>query len=76
MAKVLRDNGSLRDLVIYDGVGHMSSIEAAERFNALLSEILAGESNSSDAAVDQDRLGVQTDAERGVDAVAYIPGEF
>ncbi|MGV9795638.1 alpha/beta fold hydrolase [Gordonia sp. NPDC003422] len=41
MAEVLRRNGNLRDLVVYDGVGHMSSIEAAERFNELLGEILA-----------------------------------
>ena len=40
MAEVLRRNGHLRDLVIYDGVGHMSSIEAAERFNKLLADIL------------------------------------
>ncbi|GAB88938.1 alpha/beta fold hydrolase [Gordonia rhizosphera] len=41
MAEVLRRNGALRDLVVFDGVGHMSSIEAATRFNELLDEILA-----------------------------------
>ncbi|MDL9936916.1 alpha/beta hydrolase [Gordonia sp. ABSL1-1] len=40
MAEVLRRNGSLREFVIYDGVGHMSSIEADERFNDLLDAIL------------------------------------
>ncbi|ATD72845.1 MULTISPECIES: alpha/beta fold hydrolase [Gordonia] len=40
MAEVLRRNGSLRELVVYEGVGHMSSIEAAERFNEMLDELV------------------------------------
>ena len=41
MAEVLRRNGSLRDLVVYQGVGHMASIEAAERFNEMLDDLVA-----------------------------------
>ena len=40
MAEILRHNGSLRDLVIYEGVGHMSSIEAGAEFNELLDKVL------------------------------------
>lgn len=40
MAEVLRRNGNLRDLVVYDGVGHMSTIEAAVEYNKLLDDIL------------------------------------
>jgi pimeloyl-ACP methyl ester carboxylesterase len=40
MAEVLRRNGALRELVVYEGVGHMSSIEAAERFNEMLDELV------------------------------------
>ncbi|MFW0794108.1 alpha/beta hydrolase [Gordonia sp. CPCC 205515] len=41
MAEVLRRNGNLRDLVVYDGVGHMSTIEAAVEYNKLLDAIIA-----------------------------------
>ncbi|MEO9326612.1 alpha/beta hydrolase [Gordonia sp. B21] len=41
MAEVLRRNGSLRDLVVYEGVGHMSSIEAAESFDEMLEDLVA-----------------------------------
>lgn len=41
IAEVLQRNGSLRDLVVWEGVGHMSSIEAAERFNEVLDELVA-----------------------------------
>jgi pimeloyl-ACP methyl ester carboxylesterase len=48
MAEILRRNGSLRDLVVYDGVGHMSSIEAAERFNELLDQVVAESSGETE----------------------------
>nr|WP_223205126.1 alpha/beta hydrolase [Gordonia jinghuaiqii] len=47
IADVLRRNGNLRDLVVYEGVGHMSSIEAAESFNALLDEVVAESSRET-----------------------------
>ncbi|QMU22454.1 alpha/beta fold hydrolase [Gordonia rubripertincta] len=47
MAEVLRRNGSLRDLIVYEGVGHMSSIEAAERFNEMLDEMVADVSRTA-----------------------------
>ncbi|MBR7192392.1 MULTISPECIES: alpha/beta fold hydrolase [unclassified Gordonia (in: high G+C Gram-positive bacteria)] len=47
IAEVLRRNGSLREMVVYDGVGHMSSIEAAERFNALLDDVVAESSRET-----------------------------
>ena len=34
-------NGTLRDYVTYDGVGHMLSIEAEDDFNILLDKVLA-----------------------------------
>ena len=40
MAGILRRNGSLRDQVIFDGVGHMSTIEAAQRVNELLDDVV------------------------------------
>ena len=40
MADILRRNGSLRDEVIFDGVGHMSTIEAAQRVNELLDDVV------------------------------------
>lgn len=49
MAEVLRRNGSLRDLVVYEGVGHMSSIEAAERFNEMLDELVEQVSDNEKA---------------------------
>ena len=42
IAEVLRNNGNLADLVVYDGVGHMSTIETAGEFNELLEKVLAG----------------------------------
>lgn len=48
MAEVLRRNGSLRDLVVYDGVGHMSTVEAAVEYDKLLDDVLA----EADAAHD------------------------
>ncbi len=41
MAEMLRHNGTLRDYVTYDGVGHMLSIEAEDDFNILLDKVLA-----------------------------------
>ncbi|ROZ89244.1 alpha/beta fold hydrolase [Gordonia sp. OPL2] len=49
MADVLRRNGNLRDLVILDGIGHMSSIEADVRYNELLDGVLADTRRSDDA---------------------------
>ncbi|MDL9945399.1 alpha/beta hydrolase [Gordonia sp. ABSL11-1] len=48
MADVLRRNGNLRDLVILDGVGHMSSIEADVRYNELLDGVLADTTRTDD----------------------------
>ncbi len=48
MADVLRRNGNLRDLVILDGVGHMSSIEADVRYNKLLDAVLADTTRTDD----------------------------
>lgn len=42
LAKRLRENGFLHEYVEWDGIGHMSSIEAGERFNALLDDVLGG----------------------------------
>ncbi len=42
MADRLRRNGFLHDYLVWEGVGHMSSIEASEEFNQLLDDILAG----------------------------------
>ncbi|WP_439030290.1 alpha/beta fold hydrolase [Gordonia terrae] len=50
MADMLRRNGSLRDFVVYEGVGHMSSIEAAERFNELLDQVVAESSAETERA--------------------------
>ncbi|MFE0751145.1 alpha/beta fold hydrolase [Gordonia sp. NPDC058843] len=52
IADVLRRNGSLRELVVYEGVGHMSSIEAAERFNDLLDDVVAESSRAIEARAD------------------------
>ncbi|MFW0789214.1 alpha/beta fold hydrolase [Gordonia sp. CPCC 205333] len=41
MADRLRRNGFLHDYVVWDSVGHMSSIEAGEKFNQLLDAVLA-----------------------------------
>lgn len=40
MAAVLRGRGHLDDLVVWPGIGHMSSIENAEGYNALLTDLL------------------------------------
>ncbi|UEA60377.1 alpha/beta hydrolase [Gordonia otitidis] len=40
MSEILRRRGSLRDEIVFDGVGHMSTIEAAGRVNAMLDEIV------------------------------------
>ncbi|MGV9709205.1 alpha/beta fold hydrolase [Gordonia sp. NPDC003424] len=48
MAEVLQRNGNLRDLVIYDGVGHMSTIEAAVEYNKLLDDVLADSARPAD----------------------------
>ncbi|GAC70154.1 alpha/beta fold hydrolase [Gordonia soli] len=40
MAEVLRRNDALRDLIILDGVGHMSSIEAGAEFNTILDGVI------------------------------------
>ncbi|MGV9860083.1 alpha/beta fold hydrolase [Gordonia sp. NPDC003425] len=40
MADVLARSGHLRELVVLDGVGHMSTIEADQRVNALLDDLL------------------------------------
>ncbi|AZG46115.1 alpha/beta fold hydrolase [Gordonia insulae] len=47
MAEVLQRNGNLRELLVLDGVGHMSSIEAGVRFNEILDEILADTARTS-----------------------------
>ncbi|WAC58134.1 alpha/beta fold hydrolase [Gordonia sp. SL306] len=47
MAEVLRRNGSLRELIVLDGVGHMSSIEADVRFNEILDDIVAESARAS-----------------------------
>ncbi|MFT4042130.1 MAG: alpha/beta fold hydrolase [Gordonia sp. (in: high G+C Gram-positive bacteria)] len=39
IAEVLRARGTLRDYLVLDGVGHMSTIEAARRVNELLDDI-------------------------------------
>lgn len=52
MAEVLRDNGNLRDLMILEGVGHMSSIEAATTYNELLAQLLDETSADRLARVD------------------------
>ncbi len=52
IAEVLRGTGYLRDLVVLEGVGHMSSIEAATTYNELLNEILDEVSSPSLAQVD------------------------
>ncbi|OZG30172.1 alpha/beta hydrolase [Williamsia sp. 1138] len=40
MAAVLRGRGHLEDLVVWPGIGHMSSIENAEGYNTLLTDLL------------------------------------
>lgn len=40
MASVLRGRGYLDDLVVWPGIGHMSSIENSEGYNALLVDLL------------------------------------
>ncbi|MFW0783259.1 alpha/beta hydrolase [Gordonia sp. CPCC 206044] len=55
MADVLRRNGVLRDLVVYEGVGHMSSIEAAVRYDELLDEVLAEAARAPHPELAEDR---------------------
>lgn len=40
IAEQLSRNGTLRDLVVLDDVGHMASIEAAERVNEVLADVI------------------------------------
>lgn len=40
MADRLRQNGFLHDYVVWEGIGHMSSIEAGAEFNEVLDEVL------------------------------------
>ncbi|MGC4934282.1 alpha/beta fold hydrolase [Gordonia sp. DT30] len=56
MAEVLRRNGTLRDLVILDGVGHMSTIEADTQVNELLSAVIAEAPAASVPAGQPDRV--------------------
>ncbi|MEE3849812.1 alpha/beta hydrolase [Gordonia sp. LSe1-13] len=57
MAEVLRRNGSLRDLIVLDGVGHMSSIEADVRFNELLDDVLVDVGRQDAVAADAEAVG-------------------
>ncbi|GAA1481107.1 alpha/beta hydrolase [Gordonia sinesedis] len=58
IADHLRRNGNLRDLVVLDDIGHMASIEAAERVNVILDDVI-GRAGQAVPSSDEDTVATR-----------------